>query len=319
MNATCAVSAPALRRILAAMEPSRPLPLRSLAEATGLSPSTVARAVAELTAWGILTEDEGTDPVSGRPCRVIFPAPVAILPVLAVSETHGQVIATDLTAHTLGTASVELDPALPPEEGLRLLCRRAMPLLRGCAAATGLSVCAPILLTDRGETYAAEAVTDAVGLPPLMSVGYGEAVAAALPCEPISPKAASLLHVHGGDRRVILLTGQEGEDWRVSPLGRRLSQALARYTDGAGSPDALRKGAARFLQELCGFLSPDCILAEDPTGMLPSPEEARLLLPDGTAWIRRETDDGGIPLAALGALILGRRRLWEKILSERTR
>lgn len=319
MNATRAVSSPALRRILAAMEPSRPLPLRSLSEATSLSPSTVARAVAELTAWGILTEDEGIDPVSGRPCRVILPAPVAILPVLTVSETHGQVIATDLTAHPLGTASVELDPALPPEEGLRLLCRRAMPLLRGCAAATGLSVCAPILLTDRGEVYAVEAVTDAVGIPPLMSVGYGEAVAAALPCQPISPKATSLLHVHGGDRRVSLLTGQEGEDWRVSPLGRRLSQALARYTDGAGSPDALRKGAARFLQELCGFLSPDCILAEDPTGMLPSPEEATLLLPDGTAWIRRETDDGGIPLAALGSLILGRRRLWEKILSERAR
>ena len=319
MNATRPLSTPALRRIHAAMEPSRPLPLRSLAEATGLSPSTVARAVAELTAWGILAEDEGTDPLSGRPCRVILPAPVAVLPVLAVSMTHGQAIASDLAAHTLGTASVELDPALPPEEGLRMLCRRAMPLLRGCAAATGLSVCAPILLADRGESYAAEAVTDAVGLPPLMSVGYGEAVAAALPCQPISPKATSLLHIHGGDRRVILLTGQEGEDWRVSPLGRRLSQALARYTDGAECPDALRKRAARFLQELCGFLSPDCILAEDPTGMLPSPEEAALLLPDGTAWIRRETDEGGIPLAALGALILGRRRLWEKILSERTR
>lgn len=319
MNSTRAVSNPALRRILAALEPSRPLPLRAIAEATDLSPSTVARAVAELTALGILAEDEGIDPAGRRPCRVILPASVAVLPVLAVSEAHGEVTALDLAAHTLGVASVELDPSLPPEEGLRMLCRRAMPLLRGCAAATGLSVCAPILLTDRGETYAAEAVTDAVGLPPLMSVGYGEAVAAALPCQPISPKAASLLHIHGGDRRVILLTGQEGEDWRVSPLGHRLSQALARYTDGAESPDALRKGAARFLQELCGFLSPDCILAEDPTGMLPSPEEARLLLPDGTAWIRRETDEGGIPLAALGALILGRRRLWEKILSERTR
>lgn len=319
MNATRPVSSPALRRVLAAMEPSHPLPLRGLAEVTGLSPSTIARAVAELTAWGILAEDEGTDPLSGRPCRVILPAPVAVLPVLAVSMAHGQAIASDLAAHTLGTASVELDPALPPEEGLRMLCRRAMPLLRGCAAATGLSVCAPILLTDRAEAYSAEAVTDTLGLSPLVAVGYGEAVAAALPCQPISPKAASLLHVHGGDRRVTLLTGQEGEGWRVSPLGSRLTQALARYTDGARSPDALRKGAARFLKELCAFLSPDCILAEDPTGVLPSPAEATLLLPDGTAWIRREADERGIPLAVLGALITGRRLLWEKILSERAR
>ena len=248
MNTTRAVSSPALRRILAAMEPSRPLPLRSLAEATGLSPSTVARAVAELTAWGILAEDEGTDPISDRPCRVILPAPVAILPVLAVSETHGQVIATDLTAHTLGTASVEIDPALPPEEGLRLLCRRAMPLLRGCAAATGLSVCAPILLTDRGEVYAAEAVTDAVGLPPLMWVGYGEAVAAALPCQPISPKAASLLHIHGGDRRVILLTGQGGEkpakllQKTRRPLAKRVGALRAVGVAGEGVGETAPQG-----------------------------------------------------------------------------
>ncbi|MBO5511660.1 MAG: helix-turn-helix transcriptional regulator [Clostridia bacterium] len=319
MNSTRAVSNPALRRILAALEPSRPLPLRAIAEATDLSPSTVARAVAELTALGILTEDEGIDPAGRRPCRVILPAPVAVLPVLAVSEAHGEVTALDLAAHTLGTASVELDPALPPEEGMRMLCRRAMPLLRGCATATGLSVCAPVLLTDRSGTFSTEAVTDTVGLPPLVTVGYGEAVAAAVECQPVPKEAASLLHIHGADRRVTLLTRRDGESWRLSPVGMRLTRAFTRYTAEERSPDALRKGTARFLRELCEFLAIDCILAEDPSGVLPSPEEARLLLPDETVWIRREVRESEPSLSVLGAFTAGRRLLWEKILSERNR
>lgn len=319
MNSTRAVSNPALRRILAALEPSRPLPLRAIAEATDLSPSTVARAVAELTALGILAEDEGIDPAGRRPCRVILPASVAVLPVLAVSEAHGEVTALDLAAHTLGVASVELDPSLPPEEGLRLLCRRAMPLLRGCAAATGLSVCAPVLLTDRSGTFSAEAVTDTVGLPPLATVGYGEAVAAAAGYQSLPEEAASLLHIHGADRRVSLLTRCAKESWSLSPAGERLTHVLTRYTADSVGPDALRKGTARFLRELCGFLAIDCILAEDPSGVLPSPEEARLLLPDETAWIRRQAHEGEPSLAVLGAFTAGRRLLWEKILSERNR
>lgn len=319
MNPTHAVSSPALRRVLNALEPSRPLPLRALANVTDLSPSTVARAVAELIALGILAEDEGTDPMSGRPCRVILPATVAVLPVLAASEGFGQVTALDLSAHTLGTASVELDPALPPEEGMRMLCRRAMPLLRGCATATGLSVCAPVLLTDRSEAFSAETVADTVGLPPLVAIGYGEGVAAAVGCQPVPEEAASLLHIHGADRRVTLLTRCDGEGWRLSPMGENLTQALTRYTDGEGSPDALRKGTARFLKELCGFLAIDCILTEDPSGVLPSPEEAVLLLPNETVWIRREAHESEPSLAVLGAFTMGRRLLWEKILSERKR
>lgn len=314
MNSTCAVSNPALRRILAALELNHPLPLRAIAEATDLSPSTVARAVAELTALGILAEDEGIDPTSHRPCRVILPAPVAVLPVLATSEAFGQVTALDLSAHTLGTASVELDPSLPPEEGMRMLCRRAMPLLRGCAAATGLSVCAPVLLTDRSGAFSAEAVTDTVGLPPLVTVGYGEAVAAAVGYQSLPEEAASLLHIQGADRRVSLLTRRDGESWRLSPMGERLTRAFTRYTANSTGPDALRKGTARFLRELCGFLAIDCILAEDPSGVLPSPEEAKLLLPNETAWIRRQAHEGEPSLAVLGAFTEGRQFLWNRIL-----
>ncbi len=314
-----AISAAALGRALRALERDTPLPLRAIAEKTCLSPSTVARALRELTAVGILAEDEGTDPVSGRPCRVLLPAPVAVLPVFSVSEGRGRVIALDLTATPLGTTSVELNPALPPEEGLRLLCRRAITLLRGCASATGLSVCAPVLLTDRSEAFPAEAVADTVGLPPLVTIGYGEAVAAAVGCQPVPKEAASLLHIHGTDRRVTLLTRRGGECWRLSPVGENLTRALTRYTGGERSPDALRKGTARFLMELCGFLAIDCILAEDPSGVLPSPEEARLLLPDETVWIRREAHGNEPSLAVLGAFTVGRRLLWEKILSERKR
>lgn len=319
VSGRAAVSAPALRRVLSVMEPSRPLPLRAIAEETGLSPSTVARAVAELTAAGILTEEEGTDPVSGRPCRVIRPAPVALLPVLALSEAYGQVTVLDLAAHAPGTASVGSDPSLPPEESLRILCRRAMPLLRGCAKATGLSVTAPVLLTDRREALSTEAVSDTVGLPPLVTVSYGEAVAVALGHQPIPAEAVSLLHIHGGERQVSLLTRYGEEGWRLSPVGYRLTRSFRRYTADSIGPDALRRGTARFLKDLCSLLTIDCVLTEDPTGVLPSPEEVRLLLPDGTVPIPHKTDESSPSLAVLGAFTVGRRRLWEKILSGRER
>ncbi len=318
-TAQTAVSASALLRVLNALEQNSPATLRRLARDTGLGITTVTRAVREAVRMGILGWDEGTDPESGRPCRVAVPASAAILPVLCLTRGRGSVLAVDMALRPLGAAVTELNPAVAPEENLRLLCRRGMTLLRGCAKVSGLAVAAPVLLTEDGIPHRAalsEAVTDAMGVSPSAIAGYGEAVARGVYGEPLPEGCTSLLFLRVGEGNFacLLLRDQE-KAWVVSPLGRGLTATLARCLRSSGnSAEALRRGIAGFLTDLCRFVCPDLILIEDTRGILPSAENRPGYLPEGVQVILRTNDTEALTAAERGAALLGRRVLWDRIL-----
>lgn len=315
------VSSPALRLVLDALETEGTHTRRSLAEATRLSDSTVSRAIRLGIRRGLLIRKEGADPVSGRPCRHILPAPGLLIPLLSLYPHHGSLRVLNPGLIPEGSTSVELNPAFTPEENLRLLCRRGLPLLRGMATRTGLSVTSPILVSDKASAPAATlaaCLTDTVGLPPLLMPDRDDCIARALSAGALPQKrdaaSALFMRVGNGDHACILLRTPQG-GWTVSSLGHRLTPGLRRTLPASNCPpELLRRSVIDLLAELCRFLSPDIILLEDARGILPTEEEWRRLLPEGSPVVILSPGEGGLTLAERGAALLGRRALWDRIL-----
>lgn len=320
MNPThTAVSPSALSRVLDAMDGRDTVTLRALSEQTGLGATTVSRAVQKATRLGILSIDEGTDPVSGRPCHTVAPAASVILPILTLNQGCGTVRATDPRLTPLGCAVSELNPAMAPEENLRLLCRRGMALLRGCAHGTGWGVSAPVLVTDTEsaiQSGLSEAIAAVMGVPPMVSLTYGEAIARGLSAMDLPRKASTLLFLRTGEGAFACILCRDGAfRWQESPLGRSLSAVLSRYPASAGGAEgAIRWGAVSFVTDLCRFLSPDLLVWEDPRHDGPSEEALRPLLPGGISIAVHKTPAHGLSLAEYGAALTGRRILWDKLL-----
>ncbi len=315
------VSAAALRLVLDALETEGTHTRRSLAEATHLSDSTVSRAIRLGIRRGLLIRQEGADPVSGRPCRHILPAHGLLMPLLSLYPHHGSLRVLNMGLTPEGSTSVELNPAFTPEENLRLLCRRGLPLLRGLAERTGLSVTAPVLVTDNPSSHTASlaaCLTDTVGLPPLLMPDRDDCIARALSAGalPRERDAASALfmRVGNGDHACILLRAPQG-GWTVSSLGRRLTPRLRRALPASNCPqELLRRSVIDLLVELCRFLCPDLILLEDTRGILPTEAEWRGILPEESPVVILSPGEGGLTLAERGAALLGRRALWDRIL-----
>lgn len=313
------VSHATLTHVLDTLESRGPTALRELSEGMEISPSTAARAVGRLTESGILTLSEGRDPQSGRIRRVASPAPAAVLSVLSLRRGKGYIRALDCGLNHLGTAITELNPAVPPEENLRLLCRRGMTLLRGCAGASGLPVAAPVLLVEEetpNRGALTEAVADAMGVAPLAVISDQEAIARGLRREALPQSVASLLflRVGEGDRTALLL--RAGGGWVASPLGRGLTATLGQYLPSAGSScEAVRRGAVGFLADLCRFLTPDLVMMEDARGCLPDAEVVGGLLPHGVEVRLRIADADTLSMAEVGAALLGRRMLWDSLIA----
>lgn len=311
-----ALSVSALSLVLDALEQGTPATRRSLADSTGLGLSTVTRAVTAYRSCGILRAKSGTDPVSGRACSLFYPADGILMPVVSVSPSHGviRVLDTDLTP--VGTAVTEFFPASHPDDMSRILAHRCRALLRGCSRQGEIGVAAPILLTADGlcEDTLCRAMENALGLPPLGVMSYGEAVARALRRLSLPFEGDSLLLVSVGEpwHACLLLRDGEGK-WKPSSLGEGLTTALTRTVrDSRGS---VRRGVAVFLSELCRYLRPDGILLEDFRKVLPEGGGMESLLP---AWVKLTVYAGrdGLSLSEEGAALAGRRMLWDQILRE---
>ena len=310
------VSTSALSLVLDALEQGTPATRRSLAAATGLGLSTVTRAVTACQSCGILCTRSGIDPVSGRACSLFHPTDGFLIPVVSVSPSHGviRVLDTDLTP--VGTAVTEFFPASHPDDTSRMLAHRCRALLRGCFRQGEIGVAAPILLMADGlcEHTLRRAMENALGLPPLGVMSYGEAAARALGRISRPFEGDSLLLVSVGEpwHACLLLRDGEGK-WKPSSLGKGLTTALTRTVrDSRGS---MRRGVAVFLSELCRYLRPDGILLEDFHMVMPEDGGVESLLP---AWVKLTVYAGrdGLSLAEEGAALAGRRMLWDQILRE---
>jgi len=310
-----ALSPAALSRILDALESLSPATVKALSEATRLGQTTISRAAALGISRGALAYKKSTDPISGRPCRVLVPAKGLLLPVLTLTRSYGSVRIVDTELNPVGTAVTELDPTAPPEEAARLLARRCLTLARGLGS-TG-RVTAPVLLVGQGLSAGIlrEAVADTMGVQPLAVMSHAEAVARAVTVRNFTPNAASLLFLSVGEdtHACLLLRGGEGR-WVPSSLGENLTPALSRALRGtAPSAEGIRRGTAVFLTELCRFIRPDGIRIEDPRGVFPDGEVLASLLPPGVeAEVVSNRD--GLTVAEEGAALTGRRMLWEKVL-----
>ena len=309
------LSPAALSLVLDALEGTAPATRKALSEATALGLSTVTRAASVCVSRGILRYEQSTDPVSGRPCRILTPTEGLLLPVLTLTRDYGWVRALDMAFIPVGTATVEFNPTSPPEDRARLLSRRCLTLLRGCGGAG--DVTAPVLLVGQGlpAVILRETVNDTVGTSPLAVLSHGEAVARSMTAKPIPANAASLLFLSVGKNTHACLLLRDGDGrWYPSPLGEGLTHTLTKTLSASdASKEGLRRGAAVFLTDLCRFMRPDLIYIEDPRGALPDGSVFAPLLPDGVEVVVRPVEND-LTVAEEGAGLIGRRLLWDKIL-----
>ena len=319
--AESSLSRHALAAILDALESDRAVNRRALGEAASVSPSTVARAVGYLTRAGILSvSHEPTDAdAAERHAGVLSPTPAAILPVLTLGRDVGSVHALNAKLELVGAAVTELSAEQDDGERLRLLCRRAMTLLGGCAKAAALPVTAPVLLVESGETAPAgwrEAITDTVGVVPLALLDEHTAVARCLRWESLPQSADSLLYLRTGESHAACLFARtDTGSWVVSPPKQTLDEALTRYLrQEDGSAKGQRRGALRFIRDLSRFIRPDVLLLEDPRRLFREEDAGRELFPDGVAVLFHETAQEGLTLPVSGAARYARRVLWERVL-----
>ncbi len=303
-----------LAGILDALERKGPLSRRELAALASVSPSTVSRAAEYLTGVGVLTPSSPQTEQRTAPTL----APAAVLPVLTLRRGQGSVHALNARLELLGTSVTELNPDGNREECLRLLCRRAMTLLSGCAKASALPVAAPVLLVERDESAQGrwrETVTDTMGVAPLAMIREDTAIAYGLPREALPENAASLLYLRTGEMNsAYLLARSDTGDWVKSPPKQTLGEALTRYLrreDGAA--EAQRRGVLRFIRDLSGFTRPDLLLLEDPRGLFRKENPWREALPEGVELIHRKSPPTGLSLPITGAAEYARRLLWEKM------
>ena len=315
-----AISPAALALVLDAMESVSPATVKALSETTGLGQTTVARAVSLCRPRGVLAYRKSTDPVSGRPCRALVPAAGLLLPLLTVTGNTGVIRVVDMELKPVGTAVAELDPTAPPEEAARLLTHRCLAMLRGVRCSG--RVTAPVLIMRQGlfAEILQEAVTDTLGIRALSLMSHGEAVARAMTVKDRFHKDASLLFLSvDRDAHVCLLLRDGSGRWISSSLGENLTHTLSRALRGTvPSAEALRRGTAVFLTDLCQFLRPDRIWIEDPRGVFSDSGMITALLPrDVEVTVASQRD--GLTVAEEGAALTGRRMLWDQILTERTR
>ena len=314
--AQLSLSDAALSEILDAAEASFPTTRRALSEATGLGLSTVTRAESLCLSRGIWRRAPGVDPISGRPCRILRPAEDLLLPLLTLTRESGTVRVVDTALEVRASAVTTLHPAAPPEETLRLLCRRFLSLLRGCG--DGGQVTAPVLLVEPSYPAAVPAlrdvVADALGRPPLAVMSHGEAVSRALRLGACADRGDSLLFLSVGPGPHACLLLRDGRVWKPSPLGDNLTATLSRVLQKQEpSAEGIRRGVATFLTELCRFLRPDRICLEDTRGILPDGEVLAALLPEGVEVTVFPVAEG-LTTAETGGVLAGRRMLWERML-----
>lgn len=310
------ISPTALSHILDGLETTLPTTTKALAKATGLGQSTVSRAVSACLTHGILVSETGVSPDSGRPCHLLFPANGLLLPLLTLTREHGVIRVLNMDLTPIATSTVELYPASPPEESARLLARRLLTLLRGCGKG---AVTAPALVSDGVlPTHILEnELAHALGQAPLTILTHGEAVARAIKGCPLPAEAGSLLFafVGAGVHACLLLKNGDGS-WHPSPLGNSLTHTLLRALHASpSSSESIRRGATVFLTDLCRFLYPDLILVEDERGILPDGSFYTPLLPDGVDILIEYAEDE-LTTVEQGAALVGRRMLWDRILSE---
>jgi hypothetical protein len=310
-----AISPAALALVLDAMESVSPATVKALSEAAELGQTTVARAAALCRSRGVLAYRKSTDPVSGRPCRALVPATGLLLPILTITGDTGIIRAVNMGLKPVGTAVTELDPTAPPEEVARLLTRRCLALLRGLGGSG--HVTSPILLAEPSPSARVlrEAVADTLGVQPLVVMSRGEAVARSMTVKERSRKDTSLLFLSVSEEphACLLLRGGNGR-WMPSSLGENLTHTLSRALHGTvSSAEALRRGTAVFLTDLCRFLRPDRIWIEDPRRIFSDSGMITALLPwDVEVTVASQCD--GLSVAEEGAALAGRRMLWEQIL-----
>jgi hypothetical protein len=142
----------------------------------------------------------------------------------------------------------------------------------------------------------------------------GEAVARSMTVKERSRKDTSLLFLSVSEEphACLLLRGGNGR-WMPSSLGENLTNTLFRSLRGTVSAEALRRGTAVFLTDLCRFLRPDRIWIEDPRGVFSDSGMITALLPrDAEVTVLSPRD--GLTVAEEGAALAGRRMLWEQIL-----
>jgi hypothetical protein len=313
-SAKPAISPAALALVLDAMESVSPATVKALSEAAELGQTTVSRAAALCRSRGVLAYRKSTDPVSGRPCRALVPATGLLLPLLTVTRDTGIIRAVNMGLKPVGTAVTELDPTAPPEEVARLLTRRCLALLRGLGGSG--HVTSPILLAEPGPSARVlrEAVADTLGVQPLVVMSRGEAVARSMTVKERSCKDTSLLFLSVSEEPHACLLLRDGNGrWMPSSLGENLTHTLFRSLRGTVSAEALRRGTAVFLTDLCRFLRPDRIWIEDPRGVFSDSGMITALLPRDVEVTVLSPHDG-LSVSEEGAALAGRRMLWEQIL-----
>lgn len=105
-------------RLLRALAHSEPRSRAELAEETGLSVATVSRAVASLSALGLVTQSEAADPTGGRPRTLVAFGDGAATLVVDVADRHTEVAAISLTGETLERRLEEVEAGQDPEARL---------------------------------------------------------------------------------------------------------------------------------------------------------------------------------------------------------
>lgn len=308
------LSSKALARILDALERENTLSRRELAALASVSPSTASRAAEYLTGVGVLTPSSPQTEQRTAPTL----APVAVLPVLTLGQGYGTVHALNARLELLGSAVTELNPEQNGGERLRLLCRRAMTLLGGCAKASALPVVAPVLLAEgdgSAQESRKETVTDTMGVAPLAIIREDTAIAHGLPREAFPPNAASLLYLRTGEMNsAYLLARSDAGDWVKSPPMQTLGEALTRRLKREDSAaDAQRREVLRFIRDLNSFFPPALLLLEDARGLFREENPWREALPDGMEVILYAPRARSVPLPVIGAATYARRLLWEKM------
>ncbi len=340
---TIAVSPARYRAILGAFEYGSPLSGRQIAEAAGISVSTLTRAARLLCQTGLWTALSGSDSETGRLCRLFAPTADTVLAVPDLTGDGPAVRLLDMTLRPLAATRMMYNPTVSPEENLRLLCARTRTLAMGCRIAaehrergTPPSFLPVLLLPDAAEGTAPlvcgrfellplheEALRQGLGRAALAKRTEGEALRSALRYLPEARGVCSLLYLQVGGREALTrLYGREGHplgcgEWKKAPFGAGLPAMLRQYLSPGGAPTvphsvAWQEGVERFLEDVGSFLRPECVVIEERGGRSLVVERLSAHLPPDTRVYLHPSRPDVPTLAQTGVARIARRAVWDR-------
>ena len=310
------------RELLLLLEEHGSLSRSHAAALSSMSESTLRRVSNELLQAGLLSLRYGAEtPDQGKTDLLCF-SRFGVLTLLEITPTRLHFRMEDTRGECLHAQSRLRNPFLPTEEDIRLLQGKLSPLMKAPWGASDLPILPPVLLLSPDADQ--ELVKTAVArvFPPTAVLTTEQASAIALTNHPFPRDRRDLLLLHDGEEPYATLLYRQPHDPPLSPspytpcLTEKLRQCIAKAPPGTS---ARAEGLAAFLQGLCDYISPSCVVLE---GELVSPLQGTLqssvekALPRQTPLLSLTYSRSHPSLAHRGALLHARRILWSRRLEE---